>query len=83
MAGGMLLGGGYILGGLAGTSFVGKLFFIGVVAGAGIGLAYVVPIAVGVKWFPDRKGLLTGLAVAGFFAFIVSWSQYVLTLQIG
>ena len=35
-------------------------------AGAGIGMAYVVPIAVGVKWFPDKKGLITGLAVAGF-----------------
>ena len=35
-------------------------------AGAGIGLAYVVPIAVGVKWFPDKKGMITGLAVAGF-----------------
>ncbi len=41
-------------------------FCIGIVAGAGIGLAYVVPIAVGVKWFPDKKGMITGLAVAGF-----------------
>jgi MFS family permease len=39
---------------------------IGILGGAGIGLGYVVPIAVGVKWFPDRKGLITGLAVAGF-----------------
>ena len=29
-------------------------------------MAYVVPIAVGVKWFPDKKGMITGLAVAGF-----------------
>jgi OFA family oxalate/formate antiporter-like MFS transporter len=34
--------------------------------GAGIGLAYVCPIAVGMRWFPDKKGLITGLAVAGF-----------------
>ena len=39
---------------------------IGIVGGAGIGLAYVVPISVCVKWFPDKKGLITGLAVAGF-----------------
>ena len=39
---------------------------IGLIGGAGIGLAYVVPIAVGVKWFPDKKGMVTGLAVAGF-----------------
>lgn len=64
--GGILLGLGYILAGFAGASFIGKLIFIGVMSGAGIGLAYVVPIATGVKWFPDKKGLVSGLAVAGF-----------------
>ena len=34
--------------------------------GAGIGLGYVCPIAACVKWFPDLKGLITGMAVAGF-----------------
>ena len=66
IAGGVLLGAGYILGGLFGSTFWSQLFFIGIIGGAGIGLAYVVPIAVGVKWFPDKKGLITGLAVAGF-----------------
>ena len=66
MAGGGLLGLGYILGGTVGDSFAVKLVTIGIIGGSGIGLAYVVPIAVGVKWFPDKKGLLTGLAVAGF-----------------
>ena len=64
--GGILLGLGYILASFTGASFVGKLIFIGVISGAGIGLAYVVPIATGVKWFPDKKGLVSGLAVAGF-----------------
>ena len=64
--GGLVLGLGYILGGLLGGSFWAQFFFIGIIGGAGIGLAYVVPIAVGVKWFPDKKGLITGLAVAGF-----------------
>ena len=64
--GGLLLGLGFVLGGLFGSTFWAQFLFIGVVAGAGIGLAYVVPIAVGVKWFPDRKGMITGLAVAGF-----------------
>ncbi len=64
--GGLLLGLGFVLGGFFGTSFWAQFFFIGIVAGAGIGLAYVVPIAVGVKWFPDKKGTITGLAVAGF-----------------
>jgi OFA family oxalate/formate antiporter-like MFS transporter len=67
MAGGVVLGLGYLLAGLiGGTSFAGIFILIGIVGGAGIGLAYVVPIAVGMRWFPDKKGLITGLAVAGF-----------------
>jgi len=67
MAGGVVLGLGYILGGLiGGTSFIKIFILIGLVGGSGIGLAYVVPIAVGMRWFPDKKGLITGLAVAGF-----------------
>jgi OFA family oxalate/formate antiporter-like MFS transporter len=66
LIGGTLLGLGYILASFIGSSFIGKLIFIGVISGAGIGLAYVVPIATGVKWFPDKKGLVSGLAVAGF-----------------
>lgn len=66
VSGGLLLGLGYVLGGFFGGSFATQLIFIGIVGGAGIGLAYVVPIAVGVKWFPDKKGMITGLAVAGF-----------------
>ncbi len=64
--GGVVLGAGYILGGLLGKSFWPQMICIGIIGGAGIGLAYVVPIAVGVKWFPDKKGMITGLAVAGF-----------------
>ena len=66
VSGGIVLGLGYILGGLFGSSFFTQLLFIGIIGGAGIGMAYVVPIAVGVKWFPDKKGMVTGLAVAGF-----------------
>lgn len=67
MSGGILLGLGYVLAGLfGGTSFWPILIFIGLFGGAGIGLSYVVPIAVGVRWYPHRKGLISGLAVAGF-----------------
>ncbi len=66
IVGGLLLGGGYVLGGFFGESFWIQLLSIGIVGGAGIGLAYVVPISVCVKWFPDKKGMITGLAVAGF-----------------
>ena len=67
ISGGIVLGLGYVLGGLlGGTNTVLLILFIGVIGGSGIGLAYVVPIAVGMRWFPDKKGLITGLAVAGF-----------------
>ncbi len=65
--GGVILGLGYLLAGLfGGNSFIALLLLIGLVGGAGIGIAYVVPIAVGMRWFPDKKGMITGLAVAGF-----------------
>ena len=40
----------------------------GIIGGMGIGFAYVCPLAALVKWYPDKKGLITGLAVAGFGA---------------
>ena len=74
ITGGIVLGGGYILAGLAGgTGFVSLLICIGLIGGSGIGLAYVVPIAVGMRWFPDKKGLITGLAVAGFGFGATGW----------
>jgi len=66
LVGGITLGAGYILARFFGGSFVGQIICIGLIGGAGIGLAYVCPIAVGMKWFPDKKGMITGLAVAGF-----------------
>ncbi|MFW6171711.1 MAG: MFS transporter, partial [Planctomycetota bacterium] len=73
-AGGIALGIGYVLAGLlGGQSFLLHLIFIGVVGGSGIGLAYVVPIAVAMRWFPDKKGLITGLAVAGFGFGAMGW----------
>ena len=67
IAGGIVLGSGYLLASLhGGTEFWSVFVGVGFVGGAGIGLAYVVPIAVGMRWFPDKKGLITGLAVAGF-----------------
>ncbi|OAM87772.1 MFS transporter [Termitidicoccus mucosus] len=38
----------------------------GAVGGAGLGLAYVVPVATAAKWFPDKKGFVTGMVVMGF-----------------
>lgn len=66
--GGVVLGVGYILANFTGGSFLLMVLTVGVVGGAGIGLAYVCPIAACVKWFPDKRGMVTGLAVAGFGA---------------
>jgi OFA family oxalate/formate antiporter-like MFS transporter len=49
-------------------SFPGMIFSYGFLFGAGIGIAYVVPIATANKWFPDKKGFITGISVAGFGA---------------
>jgi OFA family oxalate/formate antiporter-like MFS transporter len=65
--GGVTLGFGYAFASLdGGTNFALVLIGVGLIGGAGIGLAYVVPIAVGMRWFPDHKGMITGAAVAGF-----------------
>ena len=65
---GVLYGLGVFLASFAG----GRLWWLycsyGVIAGVGLGLGYIVPVATLVKWFPDKRGLITGLAVAGFGA---------------
>ncbi len=40
--------------------------FFGVISGIGLGLGYISPVSTLVKWFPDRRGLATGLAIMGF-----------------
>jgi OFA family oxalate/formate antiporter-like MFS transporter len=63
--GGLLLSFGLIL--ASKTTSVGWLYLtFGVIGGAGIGAGYVCPLATCVKWFPDMKGMITGLSVAGF-----------------
>src|SRR5271169_5914573 len=63
----ILYGGGTILAGLSHT--VGMLYLAyGVIGGVGLGLGYIVPVATLIRWFPDERGMITGLAVAGFGA---------------
>lgn len=64
-AGGLLYGLGLILASKT-TSITYLYLTFGVIGGIGIGAGYVCPLACCVKWFPDKKGLITGLAVAGF-----------------
>lgn len=66
MIGGLLFGGGWLLASLGIHNFVFTILGIGVLSGIGAGMAYIVPIAVCICWFPKNKGLVTGIAVAGF-----------------
>ena len=48
-------------------------FTYGVLGGAGLGIGYISPVSMLVKWFPDRRGMATGLAIMGFgFASAIS-----------
>jgi OFA family oxalate/formate antiporter-like MFS transporter len=68
MTGGVLYGLGVFLASFANHGLWVLYVTYGLIGGAGIGLAYIVPIATLVKWFPDRRGFITGVAVAGFGA---------------
>jgi MFS family permease len=68
--GGIIVAAGWILASLVarmGTSNVPLMVLTyGVIGGIGVGICYIAPIQVATRWFPDRKGLATGLTVAGF-----------------
>lgn len=68
ITGGVMLALGALLSGLVGKTVVAMVFTYGVLGGLGVGFAYVTPIATCVKWFPDKRGTITGLAVFGFGA---------------
>ncbi len=66
--GGLLLGAGCLLAAFTYQSEWGLKFSYGILGGLGVGFAYVTPIATCVKWFPDKRGTIVGLAVLGFGA---------------
>jgi len=68
LTGALLWGAGNLLAGLGTARFgAGWLYFTyGVMGGLGLGLGYVTPVAAVTKWFPDRRGLGSGLVVGGF-----------------
>ena len=61
-------GGGLLVAGLGAS--LGNLYLVwlgyGVLGGIGLGIGYITPVSTLVKWFPDRRGLATGLAIMGF-----------------
>ncbi len=68
MTGGALYGVGVFLASFSGHHLWWLYLTYGVIGGIGLGFSYIVPVSVLVKWFPDRRGLITGIAVGGFGA---------------
>src|SRR6202142_1421063 len=68
MVAGLLWGGGVFLASFSAYKLWWLYLTYGVIGGTGLGMGYIVPVAVLVKWFPDKRGLLTGIAVGGFGA---------------
>jgi len=68
MLGGTCFGLGYLLAALALRIQSLPLLYLGygIIGGTGLGLGYVTPVATVAKWFPDKKGLVTGMVVMGF-----------------
>ena len=68
MTGGVLFGLSYLIAAYALSIKSLPLLYVGygVVGGVGLGLGYVTPVATAAKWFPDKKGLVTGMVVMGF-----------------
>src|SRR5579862_7287684 len=67
---GVIYGVGYLLAALftRDHSLDGLYFAYGVLTGIGMGMGYICPVATLVKWFPERRGLMTGVAVCGYGA---------------
>src|SRR5580704_11812745 len=68
LTGGFLYGLGVFLASFSDHKLWWLYLSYGVIGGIGLGFSYIVPVAVLVKWFPDRRGLITGIAVGGFGA---------------
>ena len=68
LTGGVLYGLGVFLASFSDRGLWWLYLSYGVIGGVGLGFGYIVPVAVLVKWFPNRRGLITGIAVGGFGA---------------
>jgi OFA family oxalate/formate antiporter-like MFS transporter len=68
LTGGFLYGLGVFLASFSANKLWWLYLSYGLIGGIGVGFSYIVPVAVLVKWFPDRRGLITGIAVGGFGA---------------
>ncbi|MFI5385113.1 MAG: OFA family MFS transporter [Fimbriimonadales bacterium] len=64
----LFFGSGLLIGGIGLALRQSVLVFLGmgVIGGIGCGLGYISPVSTLVKWFPDRRGMATGMAIMGF-----------------
>jgi OFA family oxalate/formate antiporter-like MFS transporter len=85
MLGGLLFSAGYLVAalGLQLRSLVLLYLGYGVLGGIGLGLGYVTPVATVSKWFPDRKGLATGMVIMGFGLGALLMSKVLAPLLLG
>jgi len=87
IAAAILFGSGLILGGIGLALRQSWLVFLGmgVVGGMGCGLGYIAPVSTLVKWFPDRRGMATGMAIMGFGggAFLAGYLNVYFMNQLG
>ena len=67
---GILYGVGYMVAALGASNHSLAEIYLGygAIAGFGMGMGYICPVATLVKWFPERRGLMTGVAVCGYGA---------------
>jgi MFS transporter, OFA family, oxalate/formate antiporter len=68
MTGAVLYGTGIFLASFSNHGLWWLYLTYGLIGGIGLGFGYIVPVAVLLKWFPDKRGLMTGIAVGGFGA---------------
>jgi OFA family oxalate/formate antiporter-like MFS transporter len=66
VTGGVLYGLGSILASFCNGNLTWLYLSYGLIGGIGLGFGYIIPVSVLVKWFPDKRGLMTGVAVGGF-----------------
>lgn len=61
-------GGGFLIGSIGISTHQLWLIYLGygALGGCGLGLAYVTPVSTLIRWFPDRRGMATGIAIMGF-----------------
>ncbi len=83
----IFFGSGLVIGGIGLALKQSVLVFVGmgVISGIGCGLGYIAPVSTLVRWFPDRRGMATGLAIMGFGggAFLAGYLNVPLMARLG